>query len=334
MDPASASAGAPISPSAYTVPILVGTMMNWGLMGVLLIQIAIYYTALPNDLMSSKIVVAVVLILEVLQTAGCTRDTLRTLGSGWGNFRELDNVGWSWLSVPVLGSSVAFIGQLFFAWRIWNIARTWIVPACIATISSVQLGFAIATGMKFRDGRFFSKLSSGTLFELPVVWLATTAATDVLIASATVYYLHIAREKSLRGMNPLLDSTVKRIVIASVDTGLLCAVCAIFIVSIFVGYDGNNYHLSLCLWLSKVYSNSILAILNLRVTFRPRPSTSSVIGSLRVGSLPVYDPRRTTIQSPMTFLPGRSATETQATDDDTEVGVREWSSKLEAETKV
>lgn len=34
--------------------------------------------------------------------------------------------------------------------------------------------------------------------------------------------------------------------------------------ALFVRYGGNNFHLGVCIWLSKLYSNSILAILNSR----------------------------------------------------------------------
>ncbi|KAJ6567047.1 hypothetical protein B0H19DRAFT_1139243 [Mycena capillaripes] len=52
------------------------------------------------------------------------------------------------------------------------------------------------------------------------------------------------------------------------ETGLLCALFAIIDLFLFATYKGTNYHLSICIELSKVYSNSMLTILNSRAQIR------------------------------------------------------------------
>jgi hypothetical protein len=49
----------------------------------------------------------------------------------------------------------------------------------------------------------------------------------------------------------------------------MCALFAILDLALYIKYDGNNYHLSVCLWLSKVYSNSMLVV-------RPSPFRNPV----------------------------------------------------------
>lgn len=63
-----------------------------------------YYMAFPNDRRLSKSIVAFTFIVELLQTVLATRDAFRNFGTGWGDMRDLDEVGWLWFSVPVLGS--------------------------------------------------------------------------------------------------------------------------------------------------------------------------------------------------------------------------------------
>ncbi|KAJ7243156.1 hypothetical protein B0H12DRAFT_1023167, partial [Mycena haematopus] len=82
----------------------VGTVINWALLGTLSVQVYIYYLAFPKDLRVSKIVVGFVAVAEILQTLGDSRDTIRMFGAGWGNQEILNEVGWAWFSVPILGS--------------------------------------------------------------------------------------------------------------------------------------------------------------------------------------------------------------------------------------
>ena len=96
--------------------------MNWALLGTLAVQVCkpvvprsitlrststavIYFLAFPNDHRSSKILVAAIVLAELLQTLGDSRDTIRMFGAGWGNPEFLDKVGWAWFSVPILGSA-------------------------------------------------------------------------------------------------------------------------------------------------------------------------------------------------------------------------------------
>jgi hypothetical protein len=44
------------------------------------------------------------------------------------------------------------------------------------------------------------------------------------------------------------------------ETGVLCALFALVDLYLFATYKGTNYHLALCIELSKIYSNSILLV--------------------------------------------------------------------------
>ncbi|KAF7349378.1 hypothetical protein MSAN_01727600 [Mycena sanguinolenta] len=140
-----------------TIPLFVGTVMNWALLGTLAVQVYIYYLAFPNDRRSTKIVVAFVGIAEILQTLADSRDTIRTFGAGWGNPDILNEVGWAWFSVPILGSIIASVGQIFFAWRIHIIAKSLYVPILIALIVVFQLGAGIWTGVDIIRAKEFSQ---------------------------------------------------------------------------------------------------------------------------------------------------------------------------------
>ncbi|KAJ7778691.1 hypothetical protein DFH07DRAFT_950699 [Mycena maculata] len=86
-----------------------------------------------------------------------------------------------------------------------------------------------------------------------------TALADLLIVVGTVLYAMKARQPWIPTHT---DNTFS---FNQVETGLLCALFAIVVLALFVKYEGNNYHLGVCIWLSKVYFNSILVIMNSRI---------------------------------------------------------------------
>ncbi|KAJ7651866.1 hypothetical protein B0H17DRAFT_1215121 [Mycena rosella] len=256
-----------------TIPLFIGTILNWALLGSLLVQVYVYFQAFPNGGRFSKILVIGVIVAELLQMLGSSQDTIRSFGAGWGDPEVLDDIGWAWFSVPILGSTIASAGQIFFAWRIHILGRSLVIPALIVVVTAVQQGAGIWTGVEIvRAGRF-SRLRFA-LLKPPVAWLAATALSDLIILAGIVFIIVKARQPGFRRST---DAVLSRIIQITVETGLLCAMFALIDLSLFIQYDGNNYHLAVCIWLSKVYSNSILVILNSRVhiTHAPPPNGAS-----------------------------------------------------------
>ncbi|KAJ6493055.1 hypothetical protein C8R45DRAFT_1212551 [Mycena sanguinolenta] len=244
----------------FTIPLFVGTVMNWALLGTLAVQVYIYYLAFPKDRRLSKLVVAFVVLAEILQTLVNSRDTLRILGSGWGNPQVLNDVGLAWFSVPVLGALIASVGQIFFAWRIYIISKRLYVPILIAQVTAVQLAAGVWTGVDIIHAKEWSEFP---ILKPPEIWLSATAASDLIIVASMVFYLRKAQQQEFKRISNF-KATLSRILKITVETGVLCAVCAVVDLYLFVAFDGNNYHLGVCIWLSKLYSNSILVMLNSR----------------------------------------------------------------------
>ncbi|KAJ7063639.1 hypothetical protein C8F01DRAFT_1230091, partial [Mycena amicta] len=244
-----------------TLPMFLGCIVNWLLFGVLLVQIYIYYAAFPQDNRWSKIAVALVLFLEVVETISDTRDTAKAFGAGWGNVDVLDAVGWAWFSVPVMSPLIASVGQGFFAFRIYVIGRRSIwLPIIISLVSLLQLASGIWTGVNICIAGKFSLLQEHNAVATSL-WLASTSFCDLLIVFGMVYHLWGSHEREFSR----ISSAVSRILLLTVETGLLCVIFALVDLYLFLGFKGTNYHLGVCIELSKIYSNSILLIFNSRV---------------------------------------------------------------------
>ncbi|KAJ7891243.1 hypothetical protein B0H14DRAFT_3126352 [Mycena olivaceomarginata] len=278
----------------FTTPLFIGTFMNFTLLGALAVQFVLYLIAFPKDGLRFKLLVVLVFVGEIMQTVCETRNTILTFGTKWGQYGLLDEVGWSWFSVPIIGATIACAGQIFFAWRIYILSRSLVIPSVIAVLTTFQLGAGLWTGVTIsRAGRF--SLLQYDHFKQPVAWLSVTAACDLIIVASTCFYLLKSRNQ---GFQRSTDRMVSRIIKVTVETGLFCAIFALADLSLYVKYQGNNYHLAVCIELSKVYSNSIMLILNSRAyigharpTLQNYPSQPSEI---RFGSGPTAS---TTIQT-------------------------------------
>ncbi|KAJ7889409.1 hypothetical protein B0H13DRAFT_2341530 [Mycena leptocephala] len=155
----------------FTIPMLVGTLVNWGLLGTLFVQVYLYFLAFPRDKLSFKLIVGFVVIAEILQTLGDTRDAARIFGEGWGNLQALELVGWAWFSVPIMGSTIGCVGQLFFAWRISIFGKSWWIPAVIAVVTLFQFGAGVWSGVLILRAKTFEELQFHSL-KVPAVRLA------------------------------------------------------------------------------------------------------------------------------------------------------------------
>ncbi|KAF7351558.1 hypothetical protein MSAN_01588300 [Mycena sanguinolenta] len=179
-----------VSFEKLTLPVFLGTLGSWALFGVLAVQIGIYYWAFPKDSAAAKVLVASVALLEIITTFTGARDAVRIFGISWGNPQILNDVGWGWLSVPVV---VGAIGQIFFAWRIYIISRGFWIPALIVAVSIVSMSGGIWAGVQLSAVRIFSGLPPGSNFKPIIIWLVASSLCDLIIGAGTAFYLLRAR---------------------------------------------------------------------------------------------------------------------------------------------
>ncbi|KAF7359120.1 hypothetical protein MSAN_01253500 [Mycena sanguinolenta] len=244
-----------------TLPMFIGTLLNWGLFGTLLVQAYIYFSVFRKDRAWLKFIVILIVSLEVIETLSATHDMIIVFGTGWGSDDALDSVGWAWFSVPVMGSIIAFVCQVFYGWRIYIIGNSPLFFGLITLVSLVQLGAGIWTGVIICNAGKFSLLQSDNL-RATATWLATTSLADLIIVCGTVFFLRRSTDPEFTSKKT--NSIVSRLIMITAETGMLCMLFALVDLFLFAKYKGTNYHLSVCNELSKLYSNSILLIFNSR----------------------------------------------------------------------
>ncbi|KAF9521003.1 hypothetical protein BS47DRAFT_1286451, partial [Hydnum rufescens UP504] len=234
---------------------LLGYLLNWGLFGVLCIQIYMYYLAFPRDSRTLKCLVYFLFFTDIVQTV---HNAWHFLVKGWGDPTVLDYPGWSWIAVPLLSGIVSATVQLFFSWRIWILSSSWILSCAIALVALTQGICAMISGIWFSFVNNVTKISK--LSTPATIWLGGSALTDVLITASLVYHLR----KSSTGFETT-DDILTRLIRMTIETGAVTTFAATAELILYLVFKENNLvNMIPALALAKLYTNTLLATLNSR----------------------------------------------------------------------
>ncbi|QRW21583.1 hypothetical protein RhiXN_06572 [Rhizoctonia solani] len=260
--------GVPEDIQLITGPLLLGYLFNWGLFGILVLQVYIYYLSFPNDSRVIKSLVYGLFFVDCVQTALTTHNAWHFLSKGWGDLRVLSDPGWSWIAVPLLSGIVSSTVQLFFAWRIWVLSKSIPLAGLIVAIAIAQGLCAMYSVCYLND---ITQIA--TLFPSATVWLGGSALCDFIITISMVTFL----ARASTGFSQT-DSVITKLIRMTVETGLK-----------------NNLHMIPALALAKLYTNTLLATFNSRsVAFGGSTSRTDAERSTQYGGNEWRRPTQTT----------------------------------------
>ncbi|KAJ7698008.1 hypothetical protein B0H17DRAFT_978399 [Mycena rosella] len=244
-------------------PLFIGSILNWMLMGTLVMQLYTYYQTFSFDQLFLRILVNTLFVLDLAQTFVSTHFAWYFIVTMWGNASDFGVVPWSASMIPILCGIVAGTVQIFYAWRIWVLAPDQRLlkgmAVLIVLLALTQCTSAIVAGALV--------LRTPTQGELLVIkpevttWLSCSFIVDFFITASMTFILTQAKDQS--GWGPS-ETVITALIHRVVQTGAASAVCAAIDLWMFVGYPGTNIHFVPAFILGKVYTNSLMLTLNLR----------------------------------------------------------------------
>jgi len=240
-------------------PLLIGYLLNWGLLGVLSTQVYFYYLAFPKDLTQSKVLVYGVYLFEIAQTLMLTQTCFATFAKGFGDLNAINHIGVIWFAVPIMSSLVAFVVQAFYAYRIGVLSRSKIVPAAIMILGCIQLGGGLATGYFGAKAIRFTDFLGERTFITTAFWNGGGALCDVVIAASMTFYL----SKSKTDWKPT-QTIIQKLIRLVIETGTLTATIAIVNLALSVLPGSPTYFQTTSSMLGKMYSNTMMVVFNSR----------------------------------------------------------------------
>ncbi|KAH9175033.1 hypothetical protein EDB89DRAFT_2067183 [Lactarius sanguifluus] len=241
-------------------PRFFGAVFNWGLYGVLCVQIYTYSYNFPMDGRPIKFLVYFVFLVETIQTALTGADGYYWFVAGFGNVEHLKNSHFFPIDVSVVGTIISFIVQGYFCYRIWvlNKQTSWI--CWIIAVAAVTQSAAAIWSIKP-----FLVEKSATPKTAIYLWAISSALADILIAVAMTLLLK-------KATSSFSSFVLIRVVRLTIETNTLTATLAIAILVLYVTFPNEVYYVYASAIFGKVYSNTLLVSLNNRIYLRDHQS--------------------------------------------------------------
>ncbi|KAJ7762391.1 hypothetical protein DFH07DRAFT_409631 [Mycena maculata] len=267
-------------------PFLIGALLNFFFFGTLLVQVYVYRVCFPKDRLGFKFLVYFILLAMTACICLNAADIEYWFGTGFGQiqrFTDSRNVGFY---VPLMGSFIAMLVQIFFCYRIVVIRRAaWPLAFLIALISMAQCAGGMGSGiLGYMDPNMTDEVLGTNLFPLhdnkhtilAYLWLIGDAVADVLIAITMTFLLLKA------DVVPATREIVHKVTTLVVETNIFSAIIAVLSLLLFVGIPDTSYFACPTFILSGIYANTLLLSLNNRATSKE----DSVPASSHYGATP------------------------------------------------
>ncbi|KAF9219260.1 hypothetical protein BS17DRAFT_432371 [Gyrodon lividus] len=252
-------------------------MGYWGLLaatillGCTVLQ-AYFYFRNNTDGWTLKGLVISLCILDTLSWAFFAYGYYYYLVENFGNDLILLSIPWPISAEVFVETIVAFLAQLFFARQLYGVhKRSWPVSVVIGILASVAFGFGIFVGvlaLRSDVGQINSRISAVATD----INKGFATACDIVATTAMCYFLTIVRTEVARTnaiITSLIIYTINRGVLITLvqGTDLLLYACAP------TRYYWVPFHMSL----SKVYVNTLLAMLNARSSLKNKRDVLSSV---------------------------------------------------------
>ncbi|XP_006456527.1 hypothetical protein AGABI2DRAFT_122425 [Agaricus bisporus var. bisporus H97] len=257
----------PATSALNTGPPMVGIILNWWLFGILVMQYIMYcsYSA-SKDKKILQIVVHLLFALDTAQAILTMVDAFNWFVYGFGNVEALLEFGTASIDSPFMDGLIAFIVQMVYCWRVRVLSKSTVIPALIAFFAFVGGASGIFLGIY--DAVVVRRLTNikPSLTAPVMLWLWSSAVTDLLIASSMTYLLLKLRPYGLRTKTVTL---MKRVLILSLETNFLTTAVAMASAMMFVlppiAPPRTNVYLTGGYVIGKLYSNCFMVLLNQRI---------------------------------------------------------------------
>ncbi|KAJ7286481.1 hypothetical protein C8J57DRAFT_1216653 [Mycena rebaudengoi] len=223
----------------------------------------------PRDAKHIKWLVYIVFLIDLASTTMSFADAYHWFAEGFGNLLALDDIYLCAFDTPMLGSLLAASGQCYYCYRLWMLNRkTLPISILVGLIALAQVVAGIYTAILqiikerphvgLHGCDFFQGAFNASAFQYMILNIGA-ATGDVLIAVTMTILLLKSRTR-----HAPTDFILKRIINLTVETNLASSTFAVLTIILFVGVPKTSYFTCPSIIRGKIYSNSLLLMLNNR----------------------------------------------------------------------
>ncbi|KAK0488420.1 hypothetical protein IW261DRAFT_348705 [Armillaria novae-zelandiae] len=223
--------------------------------------LVIYYRRYPQDPRLFRYSILLFWILDTLQLALVSSALYFYLVTSHGDCQTMLMISWSLRSQNTV-SRIIIVGiQGLYVVRIWKLGLRFsaVLPWCSLVSVGANLAATIYAFYATYSVQGFLSLSSVNAAITTV--FSTTAVSDIAIAIIMCFCLHKGKEMTRVSSTIKIIETLMRLVIMS---GSTTSVCSLLVLFSRIAWPDSLIFLAFDMIISKLYMNSLLAMLNYR----------------------------------------------------------------------
>ncbi|KAI0822121.1 hypothetical protein BC628DRAFT_698975 [Trametes gibbosa] len=237
--------------------LLIGCFVGFIQYGWTVNQCYTYFSAYPNDRRALKSLVATVLVLETFHTILCMHICYYYLTTNYFNPAALEKAVWSINLLGVVTGAVILASQSFFLRRVWMIGQKFRPLVIVAGVLLVgEFGFATAVTV---DTFVHPTLHNNNQAWMNCAGVGMAVLADTILTAALIFSLHRSRTGIRR-----TDSLIDLLIMYSINTGLVTGVTNMLSLVFALAMPDNLIYAAIVIVATKLYANSMLAVLNSR----------------------------------------------------------------------
>ncbi|KAJ7918153.1 hypothetical protein B0H13DRAFT_1993560 [Mycena leptocephala] len=168
--------------------LLLGTYLNSCLLVLELFQMSHYFRRMNNDSWIMKTVVGIVGFINAIDTLATISAVYLYAITHWGNTQYLVIQNWPITAHFVATGLVGALVQAFMLYRFWRMTEHTLTVCILALFSTASFAGSIGTAVDTTVNAYFSKRGGASIFV--TIWLIGSLVADVGIAVALVWRLH------------------------------------------------------------------------------------------------------------------------------------------------
>ncbi|KAH9938785.1 uncharacterized protein BXZ73DRAFT_99846 [Epithele typhae] len=220
--------------------LVIGTYVALIQYGWMLYQGYHYYSLYNNDVLTLKLLVALVLALQTFHTFLGMHATYYYLVSNFFNPIALQTAVWSINSMGVTTGATIFLSQLFFLRRVYKLGRNFIpIVILVGLLLLSELGLAIAVTV---DIFVSSTLHNSTQSWMNSAGVGICSLADSILTATT-------------------DSIIDVLTVYAINTGMLTLIVNTLSFILALKMPNNLIYVAIDFIATKLYANTLLAVL-------------------------------------------------------------------------
>ncbi|KAJ4470872.1 hypothetical protein J3R30DRAFT_1132393 [Lentinula aciculospora] len=243
--------------------VVAGCMVAVGLSAVLGFQTFLYFRIFPSDSPRYKILVGWIWITDSVHTVLVCTTVWQYLIVNFENLGIVTKIYPTVAIIVIMTAVITLSVNSFYGWRIHKMSKhNWWLTGPIVFLSIARVGLAFTTAAEMMMTKTLSEFSNKFRI-LFTSGLFVSAVTDIIVSVARYYYLRTLKQ----GYLPTQE-VVDAVVVFTINDGFLTCTVVIASIACWLGMPHNFVYLGIYFTISKFYSNSVLATLNLRNWYR------------------------------------------------------------------